>query len=1308
MAITATQNDQLFKLVAGMFNAAPGGYYAELANALSASSIETLATNLGKTTAFLGVYPSAAGVPATFADAFLANVISGYSTSNANHTWAKNWIVSELTAGASVGSVVWKVISALDSVSTTDTNWGSSKAALEAKTTLAKAYVGTSKELNVLQATLHTTSLENSVTDYLTTGQDTKVGTAANDTFVANLSGNSSTLNSGDKIYGGSNTLTNVFSNGEVVGDTLSATLGGDSNFAIAAITTGIETVSIRSQSTDGNGNSGENNVTNHVANQGITVDAQEMVGVQTWENTDSRADLTIEDIRILNDEVTKDITIAWRNADSGSTAAAQATGTGNASNNETDYRVYFSPESLRTTSNSTNSITLRIYDDNNDASVGTATYKPVDKVVLDIKSLDYKGQTFSGVITSADGTYAGLVKAINDAFGANTALVGLTAELGKEFDSIKSGATERPVYGTNYEIIINGLTKAMNAVVYPTGSTKSTTGFDQIEAGTSTTELITSKIILDNVGRESEAGILEVGSMSTRSGVEKFEVTVDNNGDNLGSTSLNQTPSGSWVSTLRSTNNILQEVKVTSAADTATTRASSNVRTVDIATNPTDSATNYDYLYIGSGMDQMGNNLTTLRFQPELLNTDGLTDVKVFDASAMKGEVKLGASITDQSIRKYMNTQDDINSSSASNVEETHDDADFVYTGGIVNDTMNIAIDSAPIASRSTIVSGREDFTFSIDGNSGNDVIQVKIVSDALNGSAENWYSNQDYNNNITVSGGIGNDIIMTPGAGDVNINGNAGNDVIYADNTGRQTATVSLVSNDGVLAFLDKYRSSDVKRDVSTSYDRTTSDGTSLEAEYLTATTTDVFATYVFNADATAGLNGLRLDDLRGQTPVTGVKAVNATVTVNYKGLTATATIANSLNATSNVTITELDINQAIKDAINGNSVLSTLLTAVDGPHDTLVVTSKIDGAHNAADLTITFPTTALTTAQTAVTGLTAFNSATLGLLVDGYTTTSFALDNNNVALTGANSTATSDNTITGGAGDDVIVLGTTFGNNYGTATVTAYDDSNDTVVYNEIGFGNDTIVHFTSSGAGADALDFSGLASKVAIRAYAVGTNSTVAEVKAAATAIWGDSATTASKGVYLSVNGNKATAYLVTDGALAGDISVSDAIGTITMAVDQISNGGQALSYSGWSDLVNTTSTSGVIGSTSVYNSGIAVNTGTGTGTGTSNASIAVTAAGSVTDTSTVNTTYTVTAGNYTYSIAGFGAGDKIDFPADNTPTVVNSSYTDGSVTLQYANAGVTTLVTLTGLSSANDIAINSIADVNTVFGTGTIF
>jgi hypothetical protein len=73
-------------------------------------------------------------------------------------------------------------------------------------------------------------------------------------------------------------------------------------------------------------------------------------------------------------------------------------------------------------------------------------------------------------------------------------------------------------------------------------------------------------------------------------------------------------------------------------------------------------------------------------------------------------------------------------------------------------------------------------------------------------------------------------------------------------------------------------------------------------------------------------------------------------------------------------------------------------------------------------------------------------------------------------------------------------------------------------------------------------------------------------------------------------------------------------------------------------------------------------------------------------------------------SYSYTIAGFGVGDRIVGPTGESATLADqSSFTDGKVTIQYAKGGNVVKVTLTGLTEAQDSAIFTVGDLNQVFG-----
>ncbi len=81
----------------------------------------------------------------------------------------------------------------------------------------------------------------------------------------------------------------------------------------------------------------------------------------------------------------------------------------------------------------------------------------------------------------------------------------------------------------------------------------------------------------------------------------------------------------------------------------------------------------------------------------------------------------------------------------------------------------------------------------------------------------------------------------------------------------------------------------------------------------------------------------------------------------------------------------------------------------------------------------------------------------------------------------------------------------------------------------------------------------------------------------------------------------------------------------------------------------------------------------------------------------------NFSYMLGMGNYSYEISGFGKGDKIIGPADVSASLVNSSFTDGKASIQYASGDQTVSVTLTGLTNVQDGALTGISALSTLFG-----
>jgi hypothetical protein len=288
-------------------------------------------------------------------------------------------------------------------------------------------------------------------------------------------------------------------------------------------------------------------------------------------------------------------------------------------------------------------------------------------------------------------------------------------------------------------------------------------------------------------------------------------------------------------------------------------------------------------------------------------------------------------------------------------------------------------------------------------------------------------------------------------------------------------------------------------------------------------------------------------------------------ARLTVTFKDLTATVDVPNTGFRTS-----DLQINQAIKDAINNNAVLNKLISAADGPANTLVITSLIDGVMSNANFGVALTLPALAgivdvAGAAAVYGTAATGEAVLAAMQAALTTFNTKGDyvdqlaetgafGGNVEVTGAASVTTSDNTITPGDGNDVTVLGTTVGTD-------ALLSSNDRVVFGAA-FGNDTVVHFKAGTAttGGDVLVLSALGGSILGTAFNVNNSINVAnettanDTAAEVAALFTDSAT-AQTHVYIAVDivTNIGKVYAVTDaaGTAAGNV-VATLAGTIDLA------------------------------------------------------------------------------------------------------------------------------------------------------------
>lgn len=763
MAITTAMRTQVTQLYVSLFGRAPEssglGYWVGQLD--SGKSIQTVAQDM------YNVEPARAYYPAYLTNdeiikQFYVNVLGRSADAEGLAYWT-----GKLNAtGATKGAVIVDMINAVTLYSGSDAAALTSKALFNNKVAAGLDYAVTQNGNDVAAATQVMTQFSTvGQTITLTTAQDTKVGTGAADKFVSRIIDNSNTLQSGDKLDGG------------LGNDRLDADIGNSQKFAISAETTGIETVAIRAQTIANdaaNNNIGPNTNPNSTAAAAfvnpVAIDAQRMVGVTQWEDNNSRADLIIEDVRIQDNQITRDITIAMVETDPG----------------HVDFGVYFDQYSLRANTNNSSTLRLQVMDTRSNA-LGTGPLKdsPYNGFAFYLGGVLVQVQT--NAIDDAQ-TYAQLLTAIQFAIDNTAATAGkVTASLGAQFTvSDTLGALQT---GTEINLNSNGL--ALSATGAGTGwiangpiPPSSGLHTNMSTVATTSTDLVTAKIVLDDVGRGSTGGDLVVGGLSVGDtssslGVQKFEIEVRDN---------------SKLETINSTNNTLREVTivngVTSSSSFAyvatvkdkgnlTVNGMSGANGVGIAAGATDAAK------FGNNVDLPGAAAQT--------NSFGFHDVRIIDASTFVGKLAYTAELTQASIAKYLNLKDIAANPAADNIA-------FIYTGGLNDDTISVSLDSTAISSRNTIAAGREDFTFTANGGAGDDNITVSVVN-GLNGGAQNWYTNQKLNANIFVNGGDGNDTIRTPGAGDKIIDGGAGNDTIYVDNTGA-LVTSTAVGNAGSSA--------------------------------------------------------------------------------------------------------------------------------------------------------------------------------------------------------------------------------------------------------------------------------------------------------------------------------------------------------------------------------------------------------------------------------------------------------------------------------------------------------------------------
>ena len=611
--------------------------------------------------------------------------------------------------------------------------------------------------------------------------------------------------------------------------------------------------------------------------------------------------------------------------------------------------------------------------------------------------------------------TYPELLSAIREAIADDSDLAGFTAEIGSSFTATDGG---QPIPGAVGSTII--LTDAQGREISGgsfTYSDQETGGFTlygdlSTEAPESVRDLISTNLDLDNVGYGSQGATINLAGQSN-SNKGVEEFNVD-------------AENGVWLSQLtsRDTDNNgqyrqhLKEINLTgSGFFNVGQQAATGEGVRGVAE------------LLNAWSDNANNSV-------ELANLDsitGLVDVEKFNGLDFDGDVKLNSYITEDVIARDLDAQDD-------EANPADDNVNYNYQTAGGDDQISLVVQEDVLQ--------REDALLNINAGNGDNVVETVIVdADGAPASIVNQQLNQDFGQEqVTISTGTGEDVVRTWGAGDATISTGAGNDVIYADNSG----LISL--EDGSTPLVTG---------------ATDINGNAIEQVTrweFNSTANGALPTGVSNSavDLSNGANGV------AQT----FNAFKLQVQVSFKGFESVwVDVPHSETQT-----TALQVNQAIKDAVNNDAVLQNLIEANDGNGNILDIVSLIDeqqGLGNLDDLSIDFrgPLAAGANNPTGRPQLTADESnptAQLGAIQDIYNTDDIGTAGSTVGeVDGVASSVESDNVINAGTGNDVIVLGTG-------------EFSNDTVKIDGV-FDRDSIVNFESGDAtntGYDILDFTSL--------------------------------------------------------------------------------------------------------------------------------------------------------------------------------------------------------------------------------------
>ena len=543
--------------------------------------------------------------------------------------------------------------------------------------------------------------------DYLLQpGHDFVTGSSYDDTFYAPLTQTddgrvTNTLESGDVIDGKGGNDTLIADVSYTV--TSNNNTGRPGTEAIAPVVKDVEKIELTAQYCTAD------------ARHGSNLDAGDIQGVQEYWDVDSRANLQIEDVRQLPEE----LTFGMKDTDPG-----------------VDYSVFFDPEMVskdRVVAKQS-SLTI-ILDDKNSDQLEHFSINGI-KFVLDGKT--YELQTPDG--SPLGKTYEEFAENLQKLIDANPELADRLKVTYVGGDAIVIEDTK----GGTFEPI--GFTWVDN-VVPPQGELS----WDmKVGAPIEETAPPTTHVILDNVGRTSQGGTLDIGSMGD-GGIKVMNIDVDRS---------------SWLTSIVSKSNFADPITGKDQLETVKLHSIGN---------------NGD-LTVGTPVPSVDNRVT-----------DGFIDVKEVLNEGFLGNLKYGVTLTDNAVDRYLSKASDV--------------VQFTYEGGDGNDDITIvdrsidySLSADPFFSMKVSLGDGDDRlnldmanvkSVEVDGGLGNNTIAVKnshgtttdntfkafnnfstYVIEATDDTAHN-FDTMPVQHVVVATGNVDTEIIHLPADADVTISG-------------------------------------------------------------------------------------------------------------------------------------------------------------------------------------------------------------------------------------------------------------------------------------------------------------------------------------------------------------------------------------------------------------------------------------------------------------------------------------------------------------------------------------------------------